>query len=86
MFLKDFKRMQQACRPLSENLNMFAYYTVENVTINIIIQDKSVIIKFNLTFCSILFLIIIKWLIINESEKLSNHTFRNLETMIFIKN
>ena len=86
VFLKNFKRMQQACRPLLRSLSMFTYHAVEDVTINIVIQNKSVIIKLNLAFYLILFLIIIKWLIMSELKKLNNHTFRNSEIMIFIKN
>ena len=86
MFLRDFKRVQQACRPLSKSFSMFACYAVEGVTINIIIQNKPVIVKLNLALCSVLSLIITKWLIVNESEKLSNHTLKDLKMMIFVKN
>ena len=65
---------------------MFAYYTVENVMINVVIQNRPVIIKLNLTFCLILFLMITKWLIVSESEKLNNYIFKNSEMMIFVKN
>ena len=78
--------MQQVCRPLSESLNTFACYAVKGVTINVIIQDRSVIIKLNLIFCLISFLMIIKWLIMGESKEFSNYTFKNLKIMIFIKN
>ena len=86
MFLRDFKRVQQICESLSESFSMFACYTIENVMINVVIQSRSVIIKLNLTSCSVLFLMIIKWLIVGESEELSNHTFKNSEIMIFVKN
>ena len=86
MFLKDFKRVQQICRPLSESFSTFAYHAVEDVIINIIIQSRSVIIKLNLTPYSVSSLMTIKWLIMGESKKLSNHTFRNSEMMIFVKN
>ena len=86
MFLKNFKRVQQICRPLLRSFSMLVYYAVEDVTINIIIQSRSVIIKFNLISCLIPSLMITKWLIVGESEKLSNHTLKNLEMIIFIKN
>ena len=86
VFLKNFKRMQQICRLLLKSFNMFAHYAVENVTINVIIQSRSVIVKFNLTFYSVLSLMIIRWLIMGELKKLSNHTLRDSEMMIFIKN
>ena len=78
--------MQQACRFLSENFSMLAYYTVEGVMINVMVQSRSVIIKLNLALCLISFLIIIKWLIMSELKEFSNYTFRNSEMMIFIKN
>ena len=78
--------MQQACRSVLKNLNTFACYTVKDVTINVIIQSRPVIIKFNLASYSVLSLMIIKWLIISESEKLSNHILRDSETIILIKN
>ena len=78
--------MQQACRSLLRSFNMFAYYVVEDVTINVIIQNKSVIIKLNLISCLVLSLIIIKWLIMGELKELSNHILRNSKIMIFIKN
>ena len=65
---------------------MFTYYAVENITINIIIQNKSIIVKYNLTPCLISFLMIIKWLIISELKKLSNYTLRDSKMIIFIKN
>ena len=65
---------------------MFAYYAVEDITINIMIQGKPVIVKLNLALCLILSLVITKWLIVGESEKLSNYTLRNPEMMIFVKN
>ena len=86
MFLKDFKRVQQACRSLLRSFSMFAYHAVEGVIINVIVQGRPVIIRFNLTPCLVLFLMIIKWLIVGESEELSNHIFRDSEMMIFIKN
>ena len=85
-FLKDFKRVQQACRPLLRSFSMFAYYAVKIVIINVVIQSRSVIIKLNLISCSILSLMITRWLIVSESKKLSNYTLRNSEMMIFIKN
>ena len=36
-FLKDFKRVQQVCESLLKNLNIFAYYAVEGVIINVMI-------------------------------------------------
>ena len=68
------------------NFNTFAYYAVENVTINMMIQSKSVIIKFNLVFCSVLSLVITQWLIVGELKELSNYTLKNSEIIIFIKN
>ena len=85
-FLRDFKRMQQACRPLLRSFSILVYHTVKDVIINIIIQSKSVIIKLNLTLYSILSLVITKWLIINKLKKLSNYILKDSKTMIFIKN
>ena len=86
MFLRDFKRVQQACGPLSESLSISACHAVEGVMINIVVQGRPVIVKLNLAPCSVPSLVITKWLIVGESEELSNHTLRNSETMIFIKN
>ena len=86
MFLGDFKRVQQACRPLSGSLSMFACHAVKNVTINIVIQSRPVIIRLNLAPCSVSSLVTTQWLIMGESEELSNYTLRDSEMMIFIKN
>ena len=55
-------------------------------TMTIIIQSRLIIVRLNLTSCSVSSLMITKWLIMSESEKFSNHTFRNPKTIIFIKN
>ena len=86
MFLRNFKRVQQVCEPLLKSFSMFVYYAVEDVMINIVIQSRLVIIKLNLIFCLVLSLVITRWLIMGESEELSNHTLRDSEMMIFIKN
>ena len=86
MFLKDFKRVQQVCRPLLKSLSMFACHAVEGVMINVVVQSRPVIIRFNLASCLILSLVITRWLIVGESEKLSNYTLRNSEMIIFVKN
>ena len=65
---------------------MFACHAVEDVMINVVVQGRPVIIRLNLASCLISFLMITKWLIVGESEELSNHTLRNSEMMIFIKN
>ena len=78
--------MQQTCRFLSKSFSIFACYAVEGVIINVVIQSRSVIVRLNLASYLILFLIITKWLIMDELKKLSNYTLRNLKTMIFIKN
>ena len=85
-FLRDFKRVQQACRPLLRSFSMLACHTVEGVTINVVIQSKSVIIKLNLAFCLILSLVITRWFIVGELKELNNYTFKDSEMMIFIKN
>ena len=64
---------------------MFECYVVEDVMINVVIQGRPVIIKFNLIFCLISSLMITQWLIVDELEKLSNHTLKDSEMMIFIK-
>ena len=78
--------MQQTYRFLLKNFNIFTYYAVESVMINIVIQSKSVIIKFTLAFYLVLSLMIIKQFIINELKKLSNHILKDLKIIIFIKN
>ena len=65
---------------------MFIYHAVKDVMINIIVQGKSVIIRLNLVFYSVSSLMIIKGLIMGELKKFSNHTLRDSEIIIFIKN
>ena len=85
MFLKNFKRVQQVCRPLSESFSTLACYAVEGVMINVVIQSRPVIVRFNLALCSVLSLVTTRWLIVGELEELSNHTLKDSEMMIFIK-
>ena len=85
-FLGDFKRMQQACGPLLGSLSTFACHAVEGVTINVMVQGRPVIVQLNLASCSVSSLVTTRWLIMGELEELSNHTLRDPETMIFIKN
>ena len=37
VFLKNFKKMQQACESLLRSFSIFAYYAVKDVIINIVI-------------------------------------------------
>ena len=77
--------MQQAHRPLSESLSTFAYHAVEDVAINIVVQGRPVIVRFNLALCSVLSLMITRQLIMGELKELSNHTLKDPEIMIFVK-
>ena len=85
MFLRDFKRVQQVCRPVLRSLNTFAHHAVEDVMINVMVQGRPVIVRLNLAPCLVLSLVTTRWLIVGELEKLNNHTLRDPEMMIFIK-